>query len=135
MDGQGKIMLANESFTSVVSGIAEKIIGSSLSELPWRIDANNIVPWELVLLESDDPRKPRFIYRFQMVSERCFVVNATPVLDANERLAGALVSFEDVTALEEQRKNLVDAMNELQMSKEQIRQQTNVSKSSHRRTH
>lgn len=123
MDAQGKIMLANESFSSVVSGIADKIIGSSLSELPWRIDNSSIIPWELVLLEKRRSEGTQVYLPLPDGSERCFVVNATPVLDANERLAGALVSFEDVTALEEQRKNLVDAMNELQMSKEQIRQQ------------
>jgi diguanylate cyclase (GGDEF)-like protein len=56
-------------------------------------------------------------------TERCFVVNATPVLDANERMAGSLVSFEDITALEEQRKSLVEAMQELAKSKEEVREQ------------
>ncbi len=56
-------------------------------------------------------------------NERCFVVNATPVFDANEKLAGTLVSFEDVTTLELQKQNLINAVSEIERSRALIHEQ------------
>ncbi len=54
------------------------------------------------------------------------MVNATPVFDGNEMLTGALVSFEDISLMEEQRRHLLDVLRDLEASREQIRRQNEV---------
>lgn len=124
LDASGKIMIANESFTKSLADESENIVGSKLDGLPWRFaEPTNIAPWDQVLIEKKRSEGTKIFLPCKQGVERCFVVNATPVMDANERLAGALISFEDVTTLEEQRKTLVQAMSELEVSREQIREQ------------
>ncbi len=123
LDAKGRIMMANESFTKSLACKREKIVGSRLSTLPWRLPKNSTAPWDVAMQELRRFEGTQVFLPMEDGTERCFVVNATPVLDANERMAGSLVSFEDITALEEQRKSLVEAMQELAKSKEEVREQ------------
>ncbi len=123
LDSHGKIMLANQSFLTAVALPTEKIVGSKLDELPWRLPDSQDAPWNVVLNDKQKTEGSKIFLSIDKEHERCFVVNATPVWNGDEKLAGALISFEDVTALEEQRKSLVSAMGELEASKEKIRLQ------------
>ncbi len=123
LDAKGRIMMANESFTKSLACMREKIVGSRLSTLPWRLPVDSVAPWDAAMQELRRFEGTQVFLPMEDGTERCFVVNATPVLDANERMAGSLVSFEDITTLEEQRKNLVEAMQELAKSKEEVREQ------------
>lgn len=123
VDVAGKIMLANESFSRALSQDCQELIGRQLVDLPWRFGDGQNAPWDMVLKQNSRAEGVKVFLTATGQEERCFVVNATPVMDAQERLAGALVSFEDITTLEEQRKDLVRAFAELEASKEQIRMQ------------
>jgi len=123
LDAKGRIMMANESFTKSLVCKREKIVGSQLSTLPWRLPKNSAAPWDIAMQELRRFEGTQVFLPMEDGTERCFVVNATPVLDANERMAGSLVSFEDITVLEEQCKSLVEAMQELAKSKEEVREQ------------
>lgn len=123
LDAKGRIMMANESFTKSLACKREKIVGSRLSTLPWRLAEIGMAPWDIAVQERRRCEGTQVFLPLDEGIERCFVVNATPVLDANDRMAGSLVSFEDITTLEEQRKSLVEAMSELAKSKEEVREQ------------
>ncbi len=123
LDSGGRIMLANESFALSVAQTPAGLVGSRLESLPWKLDENEKVPWEVVLSENKRIEGTKIFLPTITGANRCFVVNATPVQDAKDRLAGALISFEDVTALEGQRQDLVKALSELEASREQIRKQ------------
>jgi diguanylate cyclase (GGDEF)-like protein/PAS domain S-box-containing protein len=123
LDAQGQIMMANEAFSKSLGCKQEKIVGSRLSTLPWRLTADSSAPWDISMRELRRVDGTQIYLPTDDGTERCFVVNATPVLDTTERMAGSLVSFEDVTALEEQRKSLVEAMQELAKRKEEVREQ------------
>jgi len=123
LDSHGKIMLANQSFVAALASSCDTIVGSRLDQLPWRLPDSCEPPWNVVLREKVKSEGSKIFLIVDTTHERCFVVNATPVWNGEEKLAGALISFEDVTALEEQRKDLVVAMGELEVSKEKIRLQ------------
>jgi diguanylate cyclase (GGDEF)-like protein len=123
LDGKGRIMMANESFVKSVNSTHQNISGEYLGVFPWRLVDNQLPPWDRAIREQNRCEGVQVFLKLDEQTERCFVVNATPVQDANDRMAGCMVSFEDVTALEEQRANLVDAMRELASSKEEVRQQ------------
>jgi len=123
LDSHGKIMLANQSFVAALESNTEAIVGSRLDQLPWRLPESSEPPWNVVLRDKQKSEGSKIFLAVDSAHERCFVVNATPVWNGDEKLAGALISFEDVTALEDQRKDLVVAMGELEASKEKIRLQ------------
>jgi diguanylate cyclase (GGDEF)-like protein/PAS domain S-box-containing protein len=122
LDAKGRIMMANESFTRSL-GADEKTTGRRLSEFPWRMAEDVKAPWDSAIGEQRRVEGIKVFLKNSIGIERCFVVNATPVQDAQDRIAGCMVSFEDISVLETQRKDLVLAMSELAESKEEVRQQ------------
>ncbi len=122
LDGQKRIVLANETFQKSCGIDGEKLIGRSLDKFNWRF-ADKSTPWETAIATQLRCSGATVFLIDDSKTERCFVVNATPVFDANERLAGTLVSFEDVTTLEQQKQSLINAVSEIERSRELIHQQ------------
>jgi diguanylate cyclase (GGDEF)-like protein len=122
LDAKGRIMMANESFTRSLAS-EEKLTGRRLSDYPWRMADDAKAPWDIAIHDNLRCEGAKVFLRNAQGIERCFVVNATTVQDAQDRMAGCMVSFEDISILEEQRKDLVLAMTELASSKEEVRQQ------------
>jgi diguanylate cyclase (GGDEF)-like protein len=122
LDAKGRIMMANESFTRSLAS-DETLTGRRLSDYPWRMADDAKSPWDIAIQDNLRCEGAKVFLRNAQGIERCFVVNATTVQDAQDRMAGCMVSFEDISILEEQRKDLVLAMTELASSKEEVRQQ------------
>ncbi len=122
LDGQKRIVLANESFQKSCGIDGEKLIGRSLDKFNWRFAAAS-TPWETAISTKLRCSGATVFLIDDSQLERCFVVNATPVFDANERLAGTLVNFEDVTTLEQQKQSLINAVSEIERSRELIHEQ------------
>ena len=125
LDDKGKILLANDSFARwlnlSVDGVAEK----ELSSLSWNREEEGAWPWELAI-QQKAPKTGIKLNLSACDKEYTFMVNATPVFDGNEMLTGALVSFEDISLMEEQRRHLLDVLRDLEASREQIRRQNEV---------
>ena len=126
LDSTGKIILVNDSFSKGVDRRTDELLGESLSELPWRKETNEEWPWDYALREHAQKTAVKVHLTRGLEKELTFVVNATPVLDGDERVSGALISFEDITVMESQRKDLLQALSDLELSKEQIRRQNEV---------
>lgn len=121
LDANQKIVMANEAFQSSCRRSMEALLGTPLGDIPFRHE-NGILPWEQAAIDKQrQSGATLFLVDGQL--ERCFVVNATPIFDSKEAVAGTLVSFEDVTSLEQQKQSLILALNELETSKDQIHQQ------------
>ncbi len=123
LDAKGRIMMANESFNRSLASDNDRITGSRLSDFPWRMADDVRAPWETAIGDQRRVEGIKVFLKNSVGIERCFVVNATPVQDAQDKMAGCMVSFEDISVLEAQRKDLVLAMSELAASKEEVRQQ------------
>ncbi len=126
LDANGKILLANDSFAKSVSKTSDDLIGKVLNELPWRREGDEEWPWEITLRDQIQKTGAKVHLHIEDGRELSFVVNATPVFDSDERVSGALISFEDISILEVQRKNLLSALTDLETSREQIRMQNEV---------
>jgi len=126
LDSSGKMLLVNDSFSKSVDRRTDDLLGESLSDLPWRRESNEEWPWDFALREHSQKTAVKVHLKVGEEKELSFVVNATPVLDGDERVSGALISFEDITVMESQRKDLLQALTDLEVSKEQIRSQNEV---------
>ncbi|MFN7841956.1 MAG: diguanylate cyclase [Pirellula sp.] len=125
LDEQGKILLANDSFARWLNLSVDEVAEKELSSLSWTREEEGVWPWELAILHKA-PKTGIKLHLSACDKEYTFMVNATPVFDGNEILTGALVSFEDISLMEEQRQHLLDVLRDLEVSREQIRRQNEV---------
>jgi PAS domain S-box-containing protein len=119
LDAQQRIVLANEAFAKYFATAPNELVGKSLDGFAWQSEDITSLPWHRAIDRNEPCSGETLSLKNPEQSEKWFVVNATPVYDSNDKLAGALISFEDVTILEEQRQTLVEAMQELETSREQ----------------
>lgn len=121
LDSELKVLTVNDAFANACGHSNEDCLGKHISEFAWTIDTEKKPPWDVV----EQTLQPRLQTIELLSGSRTLVfnANATPVLNAENALAGVLISFEDVTEIEAQRKDLILALRELEKNKEQIRRQ------------
>ncbi|MGD9332047.1 MAG: ATP-binding protein [Desulfobacterales bacterium] len=106
LDHKEQIVLANKSFAALLGRAPEDLMGHRAGDLPW-IDkqdkkvAKSDRPWMQALTQGEV--QANRILRLQLAnSERLtFSINCSPVLGSGGKYAGVLVSFDDVTQLEQ----------------------------------
>ena len=110
LDAKDQILLANNSFAAVVGIDPDKLIGRRASSFSWRTseDSENVevFPW----VEALEQHKPISNTRLQLTTGdstvRTFGVNCSPLLGHQGRYCGVMVTFDDVTLLEEKNAEL-----------------------------
>ena len=129
LDDKQRIVLANVAFSKTIGQEPDKLIGRNMKDLPWRnhdslgTEKLNLVPWR----EAYETAAPKtgVLLDLQVTTEqrRTFLVNAAPVFNAKNRCQGVLTSLEDITPLEQKKKELHITLDRLKRSKEEISQQ------------
>jgi PAS domain S-box-containing protein len=109
LDRSERIVLANDAIASVLGRPAEELAGLRASKLPWRLpesDGPAIYPWTQALQEQ----RPQFNVMIHLQTttgeEKIYFVNCSPVLGHDGKYGGVLASFDDVTQLEENKREL-----------------------------
>ena len=123
LDERGCIVLANAAFVKRVGVSLDDLLGSTLSRLAWTpVTASASAlndPWTQALKTRSAHMNVRMMLTGASKSWH-FVVSSTPILDEDGRLRGAMVSFDDVTELEEVNAALGNTVKELEQSQAQI---------------
>jgi PAS domain S-box-containing protein len=106
VDGKEHVVLANQAFATMVGRPADALLGHRASEFPWTATdgaslGRDAYPWTKALREGLPQRNVMVRMETGGAGRRTFMVNATPVLGARGKPAGVLISFDDVTQLEE----------------------------------
>ncbi|WP_149498119.1 ATP-binding protein [Roseiconus lacunae] len=112
LDRQGRIVLANQSFSEWLDCPSEKLLGKDADQLGWDLSKVDVTPWNKAvrdealvagsMVELNLPDRPA----------RMLIANASPVLGQQGKCRGVLVSFDDVTQLEETKRDLSIAKRE-----------------------
>ncbi len=123
IDRGGLIVLANKS-TSLMLGVQEhKLIGRSPSEFGWRSSDGGVLeretlPWEVALVSKQAQRDMHLNVTSSTGVGYSLRANCSPILDERDGLQAVVVSFQDVTELEQRgvalqvAKDQADAANE-----------------------
>ena len=124
LDAQGRILLANKAFANSVDKMPGALLGRKVSDLRWefgRIHEDEF-PWDTVqrLGEIQTGKQLRIICPSGVT--RMFTVNAAPVKNGVQH-RGIMVTFDDVTQLEEKNEQLEDMLGMLKKSRDEIRRQ------------
>jgi PAS domain S-box-containing protein len=104
LDEKDQIVMANESFARTAFLPLERLIGRTLSSLPWQSEngegAPDLYPWRAA--EQSNLRQRSVSMRLQIGSRhtRRLSVNASPIPGPDGAHLGVLVTFNDQTAVE-----------------------------------
>ncbi len=121
----GEIAHANRSFVEMVSGEADRIIGTKIGSFPWhQVDGfGRDLPWIRSLKNRKVVTGEILAAKLNTGSTQKFMVNSTPILDAENIVRGILVSFEDVTALEAKKTELAQTIQKVRQSRDEVERQ------------
>jgi len=103
VDGNGRIVLANQAFASIVGRPSEELLGSRASQLPWVDDAETPAthPWVQAIRDKKPQRDVMMRLIDSQDHRRTFTVNCSPVMGNDGSQRGVLISFDDVSLLEQ----------------------------------
>lgn len=114
LDRKEQIVLANQAFSTMVGKPADELIGFRAGELPWVDTENRQIeksqrPW-IASLAAGEVRRDRTV-RLQLTDQsfRTFKTNCSPVLGEKGKYAGVLISFDDITELEQKEIELINS--------------------------
>lgn len=114
LDRTERIVLANTSFAQRVGSTSKQLLGLLASELDWRVPRSgerpSEMPWEKVVRDSTREMAAPLSIEISPGELRTFMVNAAPVGDEGDKVRGAIVTFDDITALEKKSAELEEAL-------------------------
>lgn len=110
VDTNGRIVLANQSISAWLKRDPEKLVGVNAGSLGWmKSETGELIeeyPW-VEALRTEKPQAGVMLGLKRTDGQtQALIANASPVLGHDGKYRGVLVSFDDVTQLEETRKEL-----------------------------
>jgi diguanylate cyclase (GGDEF)-like protein/PAS domain S-box-containing protein len=113
LDPNERIVLANQSFAERMDRTTEELVGIKASELDWRTplssDRPDEMPWTTAVRDCETQTGAPLSIEISDGTIRTFMINAAPVGDEGE-VRGAIVTFDDITALEKKSADLEQAL-------------------------
>ena len=113
IDKNQRIVLANEAFSDWVGRSPENLIGVNATQFDWVQSEGNealsVYPW-VEAIQREAPQAGVMLgLAHKDKPTQILIANASPVLGHDGKYRGVLVSFDDVTQLEDTRKELSTA--------------------------
>ena len=114
VDLRGQIVLSNNAFAEIVDQEFDDLLGRSTNDFPWEtLNGKRLsvadAPWTQSL-ETGEPQRNTVV---QLIDHqgvrRTFNVNCTPVMSGGTKHGGVLIGLDDVTQLEQKKKELGEA--------------------------
>ena len=111
LDLKGNIVLANSAFAEMTNTNSDDLQGRNASEFPWTGESGkklkpSELPWTKTLDEGSLQRNDPLQLGETGAIPHSFQVNCSPVLGAEGKHGGVLITFVDVTVLEEHKAEL-----------------------------
>ena len=127
LNREQRIVLANKAFAETTGRSIEELQGVRADEFNWaRPDAavgTSEFPWQRAISEGVSQTGVMLGLEESADRQRKFTVNTMPILGGDGRRRGALVTFDDVTSIEEKNVQLEGMLQDLQTSRDEIRRQ------------
>lgn len=129
LDEQGRIVLANSAFCDKFGLAFDSLMGKEASNLGWEKSSIEQLKedWQYPWIESFRNKKTltriRLNFNAGDDSKSVFMVNSAPILGENNQCKGALVTFDDVTEIEDSNIKLDMMLKRLELSRNEISRQ------------
>lgn len=127
LDTNARVVLANEAFRQKIAKTQTDLTGRDIDGLNWEpYDPHSQMlnfPW----LDTLQTQKHQIGIPLCMPDEasrrRIFMVNTSPIVDSNRKNRGVLVTFDDVTLVEEKNEQFKEMIKKLEEYSEKIKRQ------------
>ena len=127
LNREQRIVLANKAFAESTGHQPDQLQGMRADSIPWSQSGAAAgaaeLPWQRAIREGVAQTGVMLGLEQKSDQKRQFTVNTMPIHDANGRRRGALVTFDDVTSIEEKNAQLEVMLHDLQSSRDEIRRQ------------
>ncbi|MDH5564473.1 MAG: ATP-binding protein [Nitrospirota bacterium] len=106
LDNKEQILLANHAFATILSTTPEALLGRRVKDFHWSgleretLEPENY-PWHVALMSGEAQKNQRIRLNISEDTRLTFMINCSPILGSGAKHVGVLVSFDDVTQLEE----------------------------------
>lgn len=120
LDNEQRIVLANDKFKAHIGKEDDELLGKQIDHLPWETDSEDAAKpdWQ-----SDESSSKGMRLGLKLDQEqRTYLVNSSAILATDGQRRGTIASFDDITPLEEKRKQLSEMLAELQSSRDELSQ-------------
>lgn len=115
LDKRQQIVLANDTLSEKLHSTEKQLLGRKASDMDWQIDkieSERDLPWEIALNTGETRRGVNLKLQVKE-AELAFRVNAVPIQDDGGNRQGTIVSFDDVSELEEKNRLLEDLLQQI----------------------
>ncbi|GGK66424.1 EAL domain-containing protein [Amphritea balenae] len=128
LDQSGHILFTNSTFIRKTGFIGHDLTGIPLSTLAWNIanvsdDPSFVFPWKRLLTDHDDVETTPLSFTTKAKELLSFSVNVARIDDPKGNLVGAIVTFADLTELEQSHQDLARVLQKLKLSQTEIAKQ------------
>jgi len=108
VDRKCRIMLANSRFGELVGVDGDRLVGMSVSAFDWQTDAPNS-PWTHSIQSGQATTETTLHLKDSQGVDRTFICSSAPIYGHEGQVGGAMITLDDITSLEEHKKELVAA--------------------------
>ena len=128
LDNNGRIVFVNTAFEQKLGQPSASLIGKNLSDFDWiptDNDKNEVpyrLPWQLLLDGLEAEHSNLKLYT-QLKENLSFTVNIAPIQTADAGIRGVVVTFDDITELENKNVVLERALSQIKHSQREITRQ------------
>jgi len=125
LDKQERIVVANNSFAHIIGTTPGALQGIPVSRLGWQFSNSyeNELPWSATIRNGHRQTNRQMCFSGQAESRKVYLVDSAPVCDENGNNSGVMVTFSDITHLEEKNDQLEGMLGMLKKSRDEIRRQ------------
>ncbi len=111
LDHSGRILLANRAFAQVVGKSPEALAGKRPEILPWVADRESgaLMPWTQSMRDGRPVKGAPMVLLSMTGASRAFTANCYPIPAVDGRESELVVCFEDISALEQSKRELQNA--------------------------
>ena len=126
-DTKDNIVLSNLAFADKLGVEPGVLVGKPLSALKWRSPGSSEtieqLPWITAMKEGKSQTDFPVALHLEDEKVLVFAANSSPILDSNFNLRGAMATFNDETALQEANGVLLEMMDKLRKSQDEVNKQ------------
>lgn len=123
LDRTGTIVHANGKLATMVGQPIEELIGVNVSEVSWETeDGSGLFSWQRSL-KNETQVCGEVIRLHRNSMEFTYTANSAPIFGSKGNCRGVMVSFDDVTALENKKADLARMVDVLKTSRDQVTRQ------------
>lgn len=123
LDEEEQIVLANKAFADKLGRTPDSLLGIRAIELGWKDKSREALPWTRAIQSGEASMGYHLDLPVSSGSVRKFIVNCAPIVGDQHAVQGVLITFDDVTMLEQKNIELSSLIAQLETTQVEVTKQ------------